>query len=86
MRYYINTATQSIKEGGGFNEYGSKETSGVGEAGKTSAISELHTTYGSMIKKVGANIQYWMGKVEDTKGNVIDKLECGTYVEGITQS
>ena len=81
MRYYVNTATQSIKEEGGYNEYGKKETTGAGETAKTDAIANLHETYASMIKKVGTNIQYWMGKVEDTEGNVIDKLTCGEYVE-----
>ena len=85
MRYYVNTATQSIKEEGGYNEYGKKETTGAGETAKTDAISTLHETYASMIKKVGTNIQYWMGKVEDTKGNVLDKLECGTYIEADAQ-
>ena len=81
MRWYLNTSTQSIKEGGGYNEYGKKETNGTGEEAKTDAIADLHETYASMIKKVGTNIQYWCGKVENTKGEVIDKLECGKYVE-----
>ena len=81
MRWYLNTATQSIKEEGGYNEYGKKETTGEGESAKTNAISDLHSTYASMIKKVGNTIQYWMGKVEDTQGNVVDKLECGKYTE-----
>ena len=25
--------------------------------------------------------QYWCGKVEDGRENVIDKLECGEYIE-----
>ena len=78
MRYYLNTSTQSLKDGA-YQEYGKKETKGVDEAGKTAAIAELHETYATMIK--ASNLVYWMGKVEDTKGNVLDKLEAGKYVE-----
>ena len=77
MRYYLNTATQSLKDGA-YQEYGKKETKGVDEAGKTAAIAELHETYATMIKS--SNLVYWMGKVEDTQGNVLDKLEAGKYV------
>ena len=77
MRYYVNTSTQEKKEEG-YTEYGKKETKGEGESAKTNAIADLHTTYATMLKT--AAIQYWCGKVEDTKGNVIDKLECGEYV------
>ena len=80
MRYYLNTATQSKgEEEGTYTEYGKKETTGVGEAAKTNAIANLHTTYATMLKT--ANVQYWCGKVEDTEGNVLDKLECGEYIE-----
>lgn len=79
MRYYLNTSTQSAKEGGGYNEFGKKETKGVDEAGKIAAIAELHETYATMIKS--SNLVYWMGKVEDTKGNVLDKLEAGKYID-----
>ena len=78
MRYYLNTATQEKKEEG-YTEYGKKETKGSGESAKTNAIADLHTSYATMLKT--AAIQYWVGKVEDTKGNVLDKLECGEYVE-----
>ena len=78
MRYYLNTATQEKKDEG-YVEYGKKETKGVGEEAKTSAISALHEAYSIQIKSKA--IQYWVGKVEDTKGNVIDKCECGEYVE-----
>ena len=81
MRYYLNTATQSIKEEGGYNDYGKKETTGTGEVALTNALSDLHGTYSSMVKKVGTTISYWMGKVEDGCGNVIDRIECGKYVD-----
>ena len=81
MRYYLNTATQSIKEEGGYNDYGKKETTGAGEAAKTNAIASLHSTYADMIKKIGTSYSYWMGKVEDGCGNVLDKLECGEYID-----
>lgn len=81
MRYYLNTATQEKpkEEGGAYNEYGKKETKGVGESARINAIADLHTAYATQIKS--SAIQYWVGKVEDTKGNVLDKLECGEYVE-----
>lgn len=81
MRYYVNTATQEKpkEEGGAYNEYGKKETKGVGESAKTTAIADLHTAYATMLKTEA--IQYWVGKVEDTKGNVLDKLECGVYID-----
>lgn len=78
MRYYLNTATQSKTEEG-YNDFGKKETKGTGEAARLNAIAELHTTYATMIKT--ASTQYWVGKVEDGKGNVLDKLECGEYVD-----
>ena len=78
MRYYLNTATQEKKDEG-YTEYGKKETKGVGADAKTNAIADLHTAYATMLKT--SAIQYWCGKVEDTKGNVLDKLECGEYVE-----
>lgn len=78
MRYYVNTSTQEKKDEG-YTEYGKKETTGVGEDAKTTAIANLHTAYATMLKTKA--IQYWCGKVEDTKGNVLDKLECGEYVE-----
>ena len=78
MRYFLNTATESLKDGK-YQEYGEKVTKGTGEDAKTNAIAELHTTYATMLKS--SNLVYWMGKVEDTEGNVIDKLECGKYVE-----
>ena len=81
MRYYLNTSTQEKpkEEGGAYNEYGKKETKGLDESGKTNALADLHTGYATMLKSDA--IQYWCGKVEDTKGNVLDKLECGVYVE-----
>jgi hypothetical protein len=78
MRYYLNTSTQEKKDEG-YTEYGKKETKGTGESAKTNAISDLHAAYATMLKT--AAIQYWVGKVEDTKGNVIDKCECGEYVD-----
>ena len=75
MRYYLNTATQEKN----YNEYGKKETKGTGDTAKTNAISDLHAGYATMLKNDA--IQYWVGKVEDTKGNVLDKCECGEYVE-----
>jgi hypothetical protein len=78
MRYYVNTSTQEKKDEG-YTEYGKKETTGTGEDAKTTAIANLHTAYATMLKTKA--IQYWCGKVEDTKENVIDKLECGEYVE-----
>ena len=84
MRYFLNTSTQSRKEEGGYNEFGKKETKGAGEEAKTNAISELHSTYATMLKS--ATTQYWMGKVEDMEGNVLDKLTCGTYVEADAQA
>lgn len=78
MRYYINTSTESLKDGQ-YVEYGKKETKGTGEAAKTDSIADLHSTYATMLKS--SNVAYWCGKVEDSKGNVIDKLECGSYVE-----
>ena len=82
MRYYVNTATQEKpkSEGEDYNEYGKKETKGIGETAKTNAIADLHTAYATMLKTEA--IQYWVGKVEDTKGKVLDKLECGEYIEG----
>lgn len=79
MRYYLNTCTQTKSESGDYTDYGKKETSGTGEAARLNAIADLHNTYASNIKK--ANIQYWMGKVEDGEGNVIDKLKVGEYVD-----
>ena len=78
MRYYLNTSTQSLKDGA-YQEYGKKESKGLDEAGKTDAIAELHETYATMIKT--SNLVFWMGKVEDTKGNIYDKLVAGEYVE-----
>lgn len=78
MRFYLNTSTQEKKDEG-YTEYGKKETKGTGESAKTNAIADLHTAYATMLKTPA--IQYWCGKVEDTKGNVLDKLECGTYIE-----
>ena len=78
MRYYVNTSTQEKKDEG-YTEYGKKETTGAGADAKTTAIANLHTAYATMLKTKA--IQYWCGKVEDTKGNVLDKLECGEYVE-----
>lgn len=79
MRYFLNTTTQSKKEEGGYNEFGKKETKGAGDDAKINAIAELHNAYATIIKS--ASTQYWCGKVEDMKENVIDKLECGTYVD-----
>ena len=79
MRYFLSTTTQSRKEDEGYNEYGKMETKGTGEDAKTNAISELHSTYATMLKS--SNLQYWSGRVIDMKQNVIDKLECGTYVD-----
>lgn len=78
MRYFLSTTTQNKAEGG-YNEYGKMETKGTGDVAKTNAIAELHTTYASMLKSSG--LQYWSGKVLDMKQNVIDKLECGEYVD-----
>ena len=55
------------------------ETKGAGEDARVNAISELHSTYATMLKT--STMQYWSGKVVDMKQNVIDKLECGEYVE-----
>lgn len=84
MRYYYNTSTQEKpKEGStAYNEYGKKETTGTGEGAKVSALAKLHNGYATQIQNDA--IQYWCGKVEDTKGNVLDKLECGSYVEETT--
>ena len=81
MRYYLNTSTQEKpkEEGGAYVEYGKKESKGLDEEGKTNALADLHTGYATQIKNKA--IQYWCGKVEDTKGNVIDKLEAGSYYE-----
>lgn len=78
MRYYLNTAQQN-KTDDGYTDYGKKETKGTGEAARLNAISELHSTYATMIKS--DKVQYWMGKVEDGKGNVLDKLETGEYID-----
>lgn len=78
MRYYLNTAQQNKTEEG-YVDYGKKETKGTGEAARLNAISELHSTYATMIKT--EKTQYWMGKVEDGKGNVLDKLETGEYID-----
>lgn len=81
MRYYYNTSTQEKPAEGSteYNEYGKKETTGIGEEAKTSALAKLHNGYATQLKSDA--IQYWCGKVEDTKGHIIDKLECGEYVE-----
>ena len=50
MRYFLSTTTQSRKEDEGYNEYGKMETKGTGEDAKTNAISELHSTYETMLK------------------------------------
>lgn len=81
MRYFLSTTTQSIKEEGGYQEYGKMETKGVGEDAKTNAIAELHTTYATMLKT--SNIQYWSGKVLDMEQNTIDKCVVGTYVDEV---
>ena len=81
MRYFLSTTTQSRKEDEGYNEYGKMETKGVGDDAKTNAIAELHTTYATMLKS--SNLQYWSGKVLDMNQNVLDKLECGTYVDNV---
>lgn len=78
MRYYLNTAQQN-KQDEGYVDYGKKETKGTGEAARVNAIAELHTTYASMLKS--EKVQYWFGKVEDGKGNILDKLETGTYID-----
>ena len=78
MRYYLNTAQQN-KQDEGYVDYGKKETKGTGEAARLNAISGLHSTYATMIKS--DKVQYWMGKVEDGKGNVLDKLETGEYID-----
>lgn len=79
MRYFLSTTTQSKKDEGGYNEFGKMETKGAGEDARVNAISELHSTYATMLKT--STMQYWSGKVVDMKQNVIDKLECGEYVE-----
>lgn len=79
MRYYLNTAQQNKQDEGGYVDYGKKETKGTGEAARLNAISELHSTYATMIKS--DKVQYWMGKVEDGKGNILDKLETGEYID-----
>ena len=79
MRYFLSTTTQTKKDDGGYNEYGKMETKGTGEDAKTNAISELHGTYANMLKS--STLQYWSGKVVDMEQNVIDKCECGTYVD-----
>lgn len=79
MRYYLNTAQQVKNDDGTYSDFGKKETAGPGESARISAISDLHTTYATQIKT--AKTQFWMGKVEDSCGNVLDKLSCGEYVE-----
>lgn len=79
MRYYINTSQQNKTDEGGYTDYGKKETKGTGETARVNAIAELHTTYATMLKT--EKCQYWIGKVEDGKGNVLDKLEKGTYID-----
>ena len=79
MRYYVNTSQQNKKDEGGYNDYGKKETKGTGDAARLNAIAELHETYATMIKS--STVQYWCGKVEDARENVIDKLECGEYID-----
>ena len=81
MRYFLSTTTQSIKEEGGYQEYGKMETKGVGEDAKTNAIAELHTTYATMLKSTST--QYWSGKVVDMEQNAIDKCVVGTYVDEV---
>ena len=79
MRYYLNTAQQVKADEGGYNDFGKKETKGTGDAARLNAIAELHTTYATQIKT--EKTQYWVGKVEDGRGNVLDKLECGEYID-----
>ena len=79
MRYYLNTAQQNKTDEGGYTDYGKKETTGTGDTARINAISSLHTTYATMLKT--EKTQYWMGKVEDGRGNILDKLECGEYID-----
>ena len=79
MRYYLNTAQQVKTDEGGYSDFGKKETKGTGETARIGAIADLHTAYATMLKT--EKTQYWMGKVEDGKGNVLDKLECGEYID-----
>lgn len=79
MRYYLNTAQQVKNDDGTFTDFGKKETKGVGESARIGAISDLHAAYATQIKT--AKTQYWMGKVEDNCGNVLDKQSCGKYVD-----
>ena len=79
MRYFLNTAQQVKNEDNTYSDFGKKETKGIGDSAKTNAISELHATYATQLKT--AKTQYWMGKVEDCQGNVLDRLECGTYID-----
>lgn len=78
MRYYLNTCTQSITDGG-FNEYGKKETTGIGESGLKKAEEDMLSSCATMLKS--ASIQYYCAKVEDNKGNVLKKYEVGEYKE-----
>ena len=79
MRYYLNTAQQVKNDDGTYSDFGKKETQGPGESARITAISTLHSTYATQLKT--AKTQYWVGKVEDGCGNVLDKLECGEYID-----
>ena len=79
MRYFLNTAQQVKNDDGTIADFGKKETKGTGDSAKTNAISELHASYATQLKT--AKTLYWMGKVEDCEGNVLDRLECGIYID-----
>jgi len=78
MRYYISTSTETLKDGV-YSEYGGKETKGCGESALTASIAALHEAYATQLKS--STCVCWCGKVEDTAGNIIDKLSVGEYVE-----
>lgn len=79
MRYYLNSATQTKTDEGGYTSYGKKETTGIGKAGFDKAEADMLSNCATMIKT--AKVQYYVAKVEDDKGNVLKKYEVGEYVE-----
>ena len=79
MRYYLNSATQTITEDGSYTSYGKKETTGIGKAGLDKAEADMLTNCASNLKS--AKVQYYIAKVEDDKGNVLKKYEVGEYIE-----
>ncbi len=78
MRYYISTSQQTLKDGV-YQEYGGKETKGCGEEALIASKAALHEAYAAQLKS--STCVCWCGKVEDTEGNIIDKLTVGKYVD-----